>query len=799
MIRNYLKAAFRTILRQRTNTVINIVGLTLGITGSLIMFLIVKDGASFDKYHSRYDRIYRVVSQSKENGNDAFTEGVPTVLPETFKADFPEVEECVFTSYRRNSLISVVQRDGSVKKYEESQGVAITQPTFFRIFDRGMLIGSSEKGLDDPNEAIISKRWAEKYFGRTDAIGEVLHYDNNEYRITAVMEDYPDNTDFPFDLMLSYITVKKPLDERGWGSVSDSDNCYFLVHESKSIDGIIARMPAFVTKYMGANDENAQQKSFIIQPLRELHSDMRFGTYNKKMPTIAAISFTVIGVFLLLTACVNFINLTTAEAVKRTKEVGIRKTLGSTRGQLILKFISETFLVTLMAMALSLALTQVALALLNPFLGLSIKLGLLNDYMLWIFLVLLTAGVSLFSGLYPAFVVSGFKPAAIMKGQLSSKNTSGYTFRKSLVVVQFFISQLFIMVALVMGRQMNFMHQKDLGFTKDQIITIPIPVRENARETGKMRTLKTEILRLPGVEQASLNFMPPASGTSVGASFKIEGHEEEISTNVKHVDADYISLFKIELTAGDNLDDSDTVNGFIVNEQLAKIAGYTNVHDIVGKEIDFWGSRFPVRGVVKDFNMSALDKPIGPVILATDKGGYQNLSIKLATGNLHAAIKAIQNIWEATYPEYIFKYEFLDQQVENLYRGERKTSVIITVFASVAVIIGCLGLFGLVTFMANQKAKEIGIRKVLGATVNNVMVLFSKDFAKIILISFVLSTPISALVMNEVLKEFAYRISLGPAMFLAGLMITLMITVITVGVRSFRAASANPVNSLRSE
>jgi len=798
MIRNYLKAALRTILRQRTNTVINIVGLTLGITGSLIMFLIVKDGASFDKYHSRYDRIYRVVSQSIENGNDAFTEGVPTVLPETFKADFPEVEEAVLTRYCRNNLISVVQRDGSVKKYEEPAGVVITQPAFFRIFDRAILIGSAEKGLDDPNEAIISKQWAQKYFGRTDAIGEVIRYDNNEYKIAAVMEDYPSNTDLPFDLMLSYITIKKPLDERGWGSVSDSDNCYFLVHKSKSVDGITARMQAFVTKYMGADDDNAQQKSFIIQPLSELHSDMRFGTYNKKMPTVAAISFTVIGVFLLLTACVNFINLTTAEAVKRTKEVGIRKTLGSTRSQLILKFISETFLVTLAAVALSLALTQVALALLNPFLGLSIKLSLLSDYMLWIFLVLLTIGVSLFSGLYPAFVVSGFKPVAIMKGQLSS-STSGYTFRKSLVVMQFFISQLFIMVALVMGRQMNFMHEKDLGFIKDQIITIPIPVREDARETGKMRTLKTEILRLPGVEQASLNFMPPSSGTSVGGSFKIEGHEEEISTNVKHIDADYISLFKIELTAGDNLTDSDTMNGFIVNEQLAKTAGYTNVRDIVGKEIDLWGSRFPVRGVVKDFNMSALDKPIGPVILATDKGSYQNLSIKLATGNLHATIKAIQNTWEATYPEYIFKYAFFDQQVENLYGGERKTSVIITVFASIAVIIGCLGLFGLVTFMANQKAKEIGIRKVLGATVNNVMVLFSKDFAKLILISFVLSTPISAWIMNEVLKEFAYRISLGPAIFLAGLTITLVITVITVGMRSYRAASANPVNSLRSE
>jgi len=798
MIRNYLKAAFRTILRQRTNTVINIIGLTLGISGSLVMFLIVKDGASYDKFHSNYNRIYRVVSQSKENGNDTYTQGIPTILPETFKADFPEAEEVAFTSYRRNSLISVVQSDGSIKKYEEPSGLAITEPSFFRIFDRKILIGSAEKGLDDPNEAIISKLWAEKYFGHTDAVGEVIRYDNNEYRIAAVMEDYPGNTDLPFDLVLSYITIKKELDERGWGSISDSDNCYFLIGENKSIDNVTARIPTFVSKYIGTGDDNQHDKSFIIQPLKALHTDLRFGNYNKKMPTAATIAFTFIGVFLLLTACVNFINLTTAEAVKRTKEVGIRKTLGSTRGQLILKFISETFLVTLVATIFSLGLTQIALALLNPFLGITLKLNLLTDYQLWAFLVLLTIAVSLISGLYPAFVVSAFKPATVLKDQLSS-NTSGYTFRKSLVVVQFFISQLFIVSALVMMQQMDFMHHQNLGFAKDQIITIPIPVHENPREIGKMRTLKTEILRLPGVEQASLNYTPPASGAVLSTGFKIEGRDEELSTQVKHIDADYISLFKIELAAGDNLNDSDTMNGFIVNEHLAKTAGYTNVQDIIGKEIEFGDTRLPVRGVVKDFNTRALDKRMEPVLLATDRGSYQNLSIKLATGDLHTAIKSIQNVWEATYPEYIFKYEFLDQQVENMYRGERKTAVLITVFASIAVIIGCLGLFGLVTFMANQKAKEIGIRKVLGATVNSVMMLFSKDFVKLILISFALSTPISALMMNEVLKEFAYRISLGPVIFLAGLAITLLITILSVGVRSYRAASVNPVNSLRSE
>lgn len=613
------------------------------------------------------------------------------------------------------------------------------------------------------------------------------------------MEDYPTTTDLPFDLMLSYATVKKQLDERGWGSVSDSDNCYFLLKENESIDKLRSHMPTFVKKHLGNGDDNIEGKTFPIQPLSELHTDRRFPNYNERMPAAATVSFTLIAFFLLITACINFINLTTAEAVKRTKEVGIRKTLGSTRGQLVLKFVSETFLVTVLAVILSLAVTQLLLGIMNQFLGLSLRLHFASDYKLWAFLAILTVVVSLLSGLYPAFVVSAFKPATVLKGQFNAKNTSGYVLRRSLVVLQFFISQVFIMGTIVLTRQMSFMDQQDLGFAKEEILTVPIPVHESTKETGKMRTLKNEILRLPGVEQASLNNTPPSSNSTLGTSFKITDKEEEFNTQVKLVDADYLDMFKIPLIAGEQLTDSDTMTGFVVNEQLVRTVGYANNQDILGKEFDFWGRRLPVRGVVKDFNTHALDKAIEPVVLVTDRGGYQNLSIKLKTGNLHASITAIQNIWEATYPEYIFKYAFLDQQIENLYRGERKTAVVITVFTSVAIAIGCLGLFGLVTFMANQKSKEVGIRKVLGASVNSVMLMFSKDFAKLILLSFALSAPISGILMNMVLQEFAYRITLGPLMFLSGLGITMLITVITVGVRSYRAASINPVNSLRSE
>lgn len=802
MLNNYLKTALRNLQREKGNTIINIAGLTLGITGSIVLFLMVKHGASFDNYHTNYDRIYRVVSKSKGNNGYNFTQGIPTPLPEAFKIDFANaVKEVAFTSYRRGSLITVNARNGAIKKYEEPRGLAFTEPSFFRIFDRKMLIGSSEKGLDQPNEAIISEKWALKYFGREDAVGESVAFDGIEYIITAVMEDYPNNTDFPFDLILSYITIRKQLDTRGWGDVSDTDNCYFLLNDNESIAHVESQIPSFVTKYRGGDGTQANENTFILQPLSDLHSDSRFGNYNSKLPKEAQITFSVIGIFLLITACINFINLTTADAIKRTREVGIRKVLGSSRKQLVVQFIGEVFMVTAIAVVLSLLCAHVSLGFINPFMEQSLSLNLNSDIIMWLFLGVLTIAVTVLSGLYPALVVSRFNPVLALKNQISAKVSSGYTMRKGLVVAQFFISQFFIIATIVIVKQMDFIQKQDVGFAKDAIITIPIPAQTDSLESkaSKMRVLKNELLMLPGVEKASLNYAPPSFKAVLGTTFTVEGRVDEYDTQVKQVDGDYLSLYNLKLVAGDKLSDLDTISSMVVNEKFVAVAGFKSNDEIIGRQISFWGKLVPVKGVVNNFNTTSLSKPIEPVVLLNNIDGYESISLKLQPSEMHQTIQQVKTKWEAIYPEFLFSYNFLDDQVRDLYKGERRISVILGVFASIAIFIGCLGLFGLVTFMANQKTKEIGVRKVLGASVGNIMLLFSNQFVKLILLGFVLAVPPVWFLMTKLLEQFAYKISLGPLIFLTGLSITFLIAMITVGFRSFSASTANPIRSLRSE
>jgi putative ABC transport system permease protein len=800
MFRNYLKTALRNLWRERGSSILNLSGLTLGITSSLVLFLLVKHSVSFDTYHSNRDRIYRVVTQSKGNDGLQFSPGVPAVLPEAFATDFTDAEEVTFTSYRSGALVTIPQPDGQSKKYDESRGVVYAQPNFFKIFDRKILIGEAGKGLDEPNEAILSQQAAMKYFGKEDAIGEVVKHGDHEYRVTAIMEDYPSNTDFPFDVMLSYATIKSQ-NERGWNSTWSDEQCYFLLKEGVNIEALEARMPDFVSKYLG--NDNPNERTFLLQPLSNLHYEDRFGNYNyNTVPRPVLISLSIIALFLILTACINFINLSTAEAIKRSKEVGIRKSLGGTRTQLIAQFLGETTLLTWLAALLSLALAQVALSFLNPFLEQSLALNLGADKYVWIFMLTIIVVVSVFSGLYPAFVVSGFKPALAMKNMISNKDSSGYALRRSLVVLQFFISQFFIIGTIVLIRQMDFVQQKDLGFAKEAVISIPIPERENPNGSdgvSKMRTLKNEIAGMAGIELASLNNAPPASGNVSGTHFTIESSEEDFGSQIKLVDGDYINIFDLTILAGNSLVDADTATGFLVNEKLVKTVGFTDVHDIVGKEMNLWGKRLPVVGVVKDFHTMSLANPLEPVVLFNRITHYRNLSVKLASPDIQKTIAQIQQKWEVAYPNHIFSYEFLDEHIRNFYDGQRRISVLLTIFTSMAIFIGCLGLFGLSTFMASQKTKEIGIRKILGATVASIIIRFSREFIILIGIGFLLAAPASWLIMREYLDQFAYRIELGPVIFLTGITITLLIAMVTVGYKSFKAATINPVESLRYE
>lgn len=800
MIKNYLKTAWRNVIRQKGNTLINISGLTLGIACSLLLLLMVTYFSSFDKFHTKRDRIYRVVNKSQGNQGTEYQSGVPAVLPDAFRADFPEAEEVIFTSYRSNGLVTIPQRTGEPEKYQEERGIVFTEPGFFKIFDRKILMGDAAQGLDDPNEAIISVSLAKKYFGKEDAIGEVLKFDDDEYKITAVMDDAPDNTDLPFELMLSYVTVKKEREERGWNSIWSDEHCYFLLAEGEDIHTVESRMPAFSKKYLGEDDFDKTE--FIFQSLKDMHYDERFDAYSyNTVPRAMLIAFGVIALVLVITACINFINLATAEAIKRSKEVGVRKSLGSTRGQLIAQFLGETTLVTTVSVFASLALTQFALSFLNPFLELNLSLDLSHNTTLWMYLLLLTVGVSLLSGLYPAFVISGFRPALVLKNQMTNKNSSSFVLRRVLVVLQFFISQVLIIITIVIIYQMDYSSKKDLGFTKDSILIVPIPERETPDNStaGKMRTLREEMARVPGVQMASLSSAPPSSSNVSGTNLTIEGVAEEFGTQVKQVDGNYLDLYNLELVAGQNIQDLDTVVGYVVNEKLARTVGFANPREILGRNLRVWRKTYPVMGVVKDFHTVSLREPIEATVLFNRIDGFETLALKIDLHRSGEVIAALKSKWEAAYPEHMFEYEFLDENIKQFYDGERRMSVLFGIFSSIAIFIGCLGLFGLASFMTNQKTKEIGVRKVLGASVESIIFMFSKEYVRLIIIGFVFSAPLAWFAMDAFLGEFAYKIDLGPGIFLLSLTVTLLIALLTVGFKSFKAAVVNPVTSLRYE
>ncbi|MGC4021569.1 MAG: ABC transporter permease, partial [Cyclobacteriaceae bacterium] len=739
MFKNYLKTAFRNLWREKNKTSLNILGLTIGIAASLILFLLIDHHYSFDNYHSKKDRIYRVVVSSDGNNGKDYGSGIPTVLPEAFRNDFAEVDEVTFTSYRANTLISIPQPSGEPKRYQEEKGVTITQPNFFKIFDRKILIGSAEKGLDDPNEAIISRSLALKYFGKEDAIGEIVEHEKKQYKITAIMEDAPNNTDLPFNLMLSYATIKSDSESKGWHSIWSDEQCYLTLKEGISPSAIDNKMPGFVKKYLG--EDNRDHGTFLLQPLNTLHFDDRFYNYNYNVVTKATLtSLTVIAIFLIVTACINFINLSTAEAIKRSKEVGIRKTLGSSRLQLIFQFLGEASLVTFFSMALALAFAQFSLGFLNSFLQLHLTLQLTNPTIL-AFIITTAILVSVLSGLYPAFVVSGFQPASALKNKIGSKNSSGFALRRGLVVAQFIISQTLIIGTIVLISQMNYFRNKDLGFRKDAIVIVPVPEREGplatqTAKTSKARTLRNELMRLSGVEMASLNNAAPSSGSVMGTSFAMEGDDNFYETQVKAADSSYVPLFGLRLVAGKNLPDLDTAQGFLVNEKLASMVGYKNPQEIIGKTVKMWGKRLPIVGVVNDFHTVSLRDPIEATLVLNRIDNYNSMAVKISPAKMQETVKEIRQKWETLYPGFIFSYEFLDDSIRNFYEDEQRTSSMLTVFTSLAIFIGCLGLFGLASFMANQKTKEIGVRKVMGASVQNIVFLFSKEFVVLILVGF---------------------------------------------------------------
>ncbi|MBX2943422.1 MAG: ABC transporter permease [Cyclobacteriaceae bacterium] len=795
MLKNYFTIAIRNLKRNLSYSLINIFGLALGITCSLVLFLMITFYTSFDNFHNNKDRIYRIVSSSQNNGREDFFAGVPVPLPEAVASEFTGIQHVLFISGDNNALFTIVD-SGISKIFEQEDGVAYTDSTYFTFFKRDFLMGSYKSALQQPNQVILSKNIAKKFFGDANPMGQLIKLNNKtDLKVTGVMEDHPDNTSFPFEILISYLTIQKEKEEDGdWGSVYSDDQCYVMLEAGTSPDAINNQFPSFVKKHETDREEVSLKR--WLQPLQDMNYDTRFGNY--RYATVSKTSILAMGVvalFLLITACINFINLSTAVAVKRSKEVGIRKVLGSQRLQLISQYLAETGLITLAALLLSVGLSELALIRLNSFLNLNLHVDFTNIQLI-LFLFIVWIVVSLASGFYPALLLSGFSPAQALKNKITNRSTGGFSLRRSLVVFQFVISQLLIVGTVILLSQMNFLENKDLGFSKDAVINLPIP--DNAPLNNK-KVLKSELLRLGGVESVSLCNTPPSSGSVSMTIFTIEGIADNHLTQVKLVDENYVNLFKIEFLAGNNLVGLDTANSCLVNERLLKSLGLKNPEDILGRVITIWGLKLAVAGVVKDFHTMSLTREIDPTILFNELDSYRTASVKLKAGSGKQTLSEIEKAWTTQYPDFLFSYEFLDNEIKEFYESEQKMSTLLILFSGIAITIGCLGLYGLISFMANEKEKEIGVRKVLGASTGNILIIFSKEFIILIVVAFVIASPLAAYVMGNWLDNFAYRVPLNSFMFVTGIGITLLIALATVGYRSVRASIANPVEALRNE
>ena len=797
MLKNYFKIAYRNLQRSKSYTFINVFGLALGITCALLIFMLVRYHLSFDNFHAHENRIYRLITEFHEE--EIFQEnGVPSPLGKAFRDDFAFAEKTARVVTYDQQLISLPNSKDNLK-FEEKEGLAYAEPEFFDIMNFPLLEGDKSTVLANPNSAIITEKLAIKYFGKSNAIGNTIRINNStNYKITGILKDLPVTTDRRQEIYLSYQNLK---DENAWLARDDSwegvysgSQSFVLLKEGITQESVEKALPAISKKYYSPKDAVIFQ--FKLQPLSDIHFNAELGgTMEKK--NLWALSF--IGIFLIVTACVNFINLATAQALSRSKEIGVRKVLGSLKSQLFWQFIAETALITGLAVILALALCYLVLPYVNELFNAQLSISILSDISLLTFLMGLTLLVTFFSGSYPGLILAGFQPIMALKGKLSQKNTGGFTLRRGLVVAQFAISQILIIGTIVIANQMRFSQKSDLGFKKDAVVMLPVP----EKDISKMSTLRSKISQVSGVGSNTFCFAAPAanSNRTVKMRFDSRPEDELFSINMKVADDQYINSFGLKIIAGRNIVRSDTAHEFVVNEMLVKKLNLKSPQDIIGKKLSVNGGQSSalIVGVVEDFHNYSLRQSIMPICIVSDYTNYQNFAVNIDARNMKPTLESIEKLWSETFPQYVYKSEFLDDRIAEFYQTDNLMLQLIQVFAGIAIFIGCLGLYGLVSFMASQKTKEIGVRKVLGASIGNIVWIFGKEFVRLLLVAFIVAAPLAWWVMNTWLQDFQYKAEFGAGVFLLSLTTTLIIAAVTVGYRSFSAALKDPVKSLKSE
>ncbi|BAU54283.1 macrolide transporter ATP-binding /permease protein [Mucilaginibacter gotjawali] len=813
MFKNYFKIARRNLARNKSYTVINVAGLAVGIAVCVMIFIIIQYQTSFDNFHAKKDRIYRVLTEyhHADAADVSYGKDLSFPMPLGLKTAFPQIEQVspIFASHDDQLLIP--DNGGPVKEFKEQRGVFFAGPSFFKIFDFPLLSGSYAS-LKDPNNVLLTKEIAEKYFGdwktaigktiKLRAGGFIFEHGTDVLKVSGILAPIPANTDFQLKLVVAFGTgfTGDYLSKSTDGDVTVPDfGCYILLPPNIPVDNFNQQLRAYSRKVESPSDKD----SHIVQPLSAVHYDAEAGNYSNRTTSHQLLNVLwLIAAFILLIACVNFINLSTAQAVNRAKEVGVRKVLGSSKSQLQIQFIVETFLIVISAVILAAGITMLALPYISKLLELSLSFNLLSDPAIILFLLTVTIVVTALAGFYPAIVLSRFNPVNALKNKLTSNTTNGISLRRGLVVFQFIIAQTLIIGTLIIVKQMNYFMDRPLGFDKDAIINVPY--RVDSIRISKMGYLKNQLLTVNGVQAVSFSSNTPVEdGNDIWSTLRFNHaiKETDFKAITKFADNNYVPAYKLPLIAGRNLQPSNMTGEFLVNESLLKSLGIKNPEDILNKEISIWNGQIkcPVVGVLKDFNDRSFRNNLAPLLITTDVAMYNQATIKMAATNIAATLPAVKKIFDQTLPDFVFEYKFLDEKIGNFYKQESQLAALYKIFAAIAIFLSCLGLYGLASFMAVQRIKEVGIRKVLGATTGNIVYLFSKEFIILVVIAFVIATPLAWYYMHQWLQAYAYRINISWWLLAAGGLAAIVIALATISFQAIKAAIANPVKSLRNE
>jgi len=815
MIKNYLKVAVRSLLRRKGYTLINMFGLATGMAVCLLIVLFIESEVSYDSFQQKGKDIYRVVLDRKYPTRSTAYSMIPLSIGESIKREYPEVLQST-RLFDFTGTGTFLLKIGD-KMFEEKH-VLMADSNFFSVFTGKMLQGDAATALQKPNTVVLNETTAKKYFGSAaNAIGKSITPDNDtHFFVSAVCKDWPENSHFTFNMLISSITfefIKQP------NYTNFSAHTYLLLRPGSSPDALEAKLPHIIDKYVSgaiAKNFNMTYEQFLtsgngyhyyLQPLTKIHliSDLE-GELSPNGSIKAVYTFSIIAIFILIIACINFINLSTARSVERAKEVGIRKTFGSEKKSLIAQFLLESALISLCSIFIAFVLIAVLLPLFNKVSGKELSISYFLTAARIILLFSFATIVGLIAGLYPAFVLSSFNPIVVLKGKFKS-NKYGMALRNGLVVFQFSISVILIICTIIVNQQMHFMLGDKLGFRKDHVIEV-----QNADQVGKQtQAFKNELLKIPGVQSVSGSSSFPGQGNFFGINWQAEGAKESMTGRSAIVDDQFAAFMNIPVKEGrffskEFLTDSLAV---VLNEKAVEELQLKNP---VGKRLTTPENGFnaangssyfyTIVGVVKDFHYQSLHQKIAPLVFVntTKFGGNPAVAaIRINAGNFKAALKAIETSWKQFVPKRPFHYDFLDRSLEDMYNTEQRTQRIFTIFSVLAIFIACIGLLGLAAYATQMRMREISIRKILGASVSSILSMLSKDFLRLIFISFVVAFPLAWWGMHTWLQNFAYQVTISWWIFLLAGSIAALIALLTISFQAVKAAIANPVKSLRTE